>query len=304
MAVALNYGDCILYNSDLLILSSRGWLNDRLISFAFEYFQKSKFPILLHLQHNVHFFPAEVTQLVKFLSAKELLETVLIPRGITGASARHGCALLFPVNNNSDPEAQGGSHWSLLLYSWSHNVAFHYNSAQGGAGQLECAKLITENLDSAFSLADDAASRQRRQSMEGMQSRPAMNKRRQSVDVVSPHQRHVCSHTGGNTTVTDVRDCPQQENSSDCGLFVIAYAEYLAQQIISQYGFRPAELMSVKVRDLEFSDMSQLRNRLLQIILELQKKGENGTVAKNVNVDEQLSSPIRHHCRDILESSD
>jgi len=36
-AVVLDYYDCLLRNSDLLLLNESHWLNDNIIGFAFEY---------------------------------------------------------------------------------------------------------------------------------------------------------------------------------------------------------------------------------------------------------------------------
>ena len=36
-AVVLDYYDCLLRNSDLILLNESHWINDNLIGFAFEY---------------------------------------------------------------------------------------------------------------------------------------------------------------------------------------------------------------------------------------------------------------------------
>jgi len=36
-AVVLNYYDCLLRTSDLMLLNESQWINDNLIGFAFEY---------------------------------------------------------------------------------------------------------------------------------------------------------------------------------------------------------------------------------------------------------------------------
>jgi len=53
--------------------------------------------------------------------------------------------IFLPINNNHDPEeAEGGSHWSLLVISRMDNSAFHYDSLH--ETNHEEAVLVTEKM--------------------------------------------------------------------------------------------------------------------------------------------------------------
>ena len=62
--------------------------------------------------------------------------------------------VFLPINNNTDvEEAEGGSHWSLLLVSLKDNVAFHYDSMF--PTNEENAKLATQKLKKYLRREDD-----------------------------------------------------------------------------------------------------------------------------------------------------
>ena len=117
--VILSYGDSLVRGSDLAILRSNQWLNDRLISFYLELCQLDKFP-----GAGLSFVAPEVVQCIKLMAPGEL-SLVLDPLELATNTA------LLPLNNNPDPGAAGGSHWSLLVYCAAANTAHHLDSSAG-----------------------------------------------------------------------------------------------------------------------------------------------------------------------------
>ena len=119
-AVYLSYGDSVLRMSDLAILESNQWLNDRIIGFYCEYCQLDKFR-----DKGISFIAPEVTQCLKLMDVQEL-SIILEPLDLDTKSQ-----LLFPLNNNPDPGSAGGSHWSLLVFSMATKTFHHLDSSQG-----------------------------------------------------------------------------------------------------------------------------------------------------------------------------
>jgi len=118
--IALNYYDSLLRQSDVALLNVGQWLNDRLIGFAFEYFQNDVFSALAD---HVVFISPEVTQFIK-LSGAEELPIFLEPLNLPSKDL-----VFLAVNDQEDMERAGGSHWSLLVYSRKLDACVHYDSA-------------------------------------------------------------------------------------------------------------------------------------------------------------------------------
>ena len=118
--VYLSYGDSVLRMSDLAILQSNQWLNDRIIGFYCEYCQVDKFR-----EKGICFIAPEVTQCLKLMDGQEL-SIILEPLDLDTKRQ-----LLFPLNNNQDPGSAGGSHWSLLVFSMVTKTFHHLDSSEG-----------------------------------------------------------------------------------------------------------------------------------------------------------------------------
>lgn len=89
--------------------------------------------------------------------------------------------IFLPVNDNRDAlQADGGTHWSLLLVSVIDGVAFHYDSL--GGSNFFAAQKCTDRLSKVLGLA---------------------------------------------LRFFQMEDCPQQENSIDCGVFVCILMRHL-----------------------------------------------------------------------------
>lgn len=49
--------------------------------------------------------------------------------------------IIFAVNNHSDSEVAGGSHWSCCVYSKSDNAFFHFDSFSG-SNKSACSSIV------------------------------------------------------------------------------------------------------------------------------------------------------------------
>lgn len=133
--------------------------------------------------------------------------------------------IFLPVNDNRNvSDAEGGSHWSLLLVSVSDGIAFHYDSL-GGANWAE-ANLATRKL----------------------------------AEIVGRPLRFI-----------NLDDSPQQENGSDCGVFVCLLMRHLLVKRLLSANAREKVSMSMAGK---LVDSNGGRKEMLRIIENLRKEGE------------------------------
>lgn len=120
-SVVLSMGDALLRESDVTTLSGPFWVNDKVIGFYFEYLHQSKFDST----DKLCFISPEVSQFLKLVSAAE------IPVFLEPLNLEEKETILLAVNDASDPDQPGGSHWSLLVFSRQANEFFHLDSSSG-----------------------------------------------------------------------------------------------------------------------------------------------------------------------------
>lgn len=119
--VVVSLEDSVLRESDLELLKGQHWLNDRVISFYFEYLHINKF----ESSNKICFISPEVSQFLKLAGSAE------IPIFLEPLSLEDKETILLAVNNASDPDRPGGSHWSLLIFSRQALEFSHLDSAPG-----------------------------------------------------------------------------------------------------------------------------------------------------------------------------
>merc|ERR1712227_36693 len=133
--------------------------------------------------------------------------------------------IFLPVNDNRNvSDAEGGSHWSLLLVSVRNGIAFHYDSL-GGANWAE-ANLATRRLSECV---------------------------------------------GRPLRFINLDDSPQQENGSDCGVFVCLLMRHLLVKRLLSANAREKVSMSMAGKMV---DSNGGRKEMLRIIENLRKEGE------------------------------
>lgn len=131
----LSYGDVLLRQEDLDILSGPFWLSDRLIEFYFQYLEKEGAPQdrMLLVGPSVSFWLANCTGFQDTLST------------LASLKFRRKEVALFVINDNEDVDLpEGGSHWSLLVYLRASNSFSHFDSA--GKSNSRAAEALVEKL--------------------------------------------------------------------------------------------------------------------------------------------------------------
>ncbi|KAJ8898250.1 hypothetical protein PR048_003610 [Dryococelus australis] len=132
--VVLDFHDILVHQSDVELLEGPHWLNDTLISFYFAYLENTVYGT----DQRFLFVCPDVTQCLKVSAARDM-GVFLEPLKATEKSF-----IFFAVNDCSNVESPGGSHWSLLVFSKSENMFFHLDSMKW-ANEKE-AKGLARNL--------------------------------------------------------------------------------------------------------------------------------------------------------------
>ena len=133
--------------------------------------------------------------------------------------------IFLPINDCRNVEqAEGGSHWSLLLVSVLDGVAFHYDSL-APANELE-ARTVTKKMAELL---------------------------------------------GKLLCFVSMDDTPQQENGSDCGIFVCLLMQHLLLRRLLMANSKERISMSMGNRDV---NASLGRKEMVKIIDSFKKEGE------------------------------
>uniref|UniRef100_A0A0B6YRL6 Ubiquitin-like protease family profile domain-containing protein n=1 Tax=Arion vulgaris TaxID=1028688 RepID=A0A0B6YRL6_9EUPU len=131
-SVILSFGGSFLRKSDLDLLTSPNRINDRLIGFCFEYFEREQFN---HSADRIALVSPSVAQFVIFASVEDLL-VLLEPLHLPIKQY-----IFVPVSNNFDAQHVGKAQWSLLVYVRSKQEFQHYD-AHRGTNQSWAKKLV------------------------------------------------------------------------------------------------------------------------------------------------------------------
>lgn len=117
----LSYNDVVLRRSDEDILSGPHFLNDRIIEFYFSHLSSS-YPC-----QDVLLVPPAISFWIMHCPVIDSLKDFVEPLDLPAKKL-----ILFPVNDNEDvSEAEGGSHWSLLVFHRDANAFVHHDSCRG-----------------------------------------------------------------------------------------------------------------------------------------------------------------------------
>ncbi|KAI1382058.1 cysteine proteinase [Hypoxylon crocopeplum] len=218
----LSYHDILLTYEDIKALK-HDWLTDNNIAFWEEFLERevlSKYP-----QANIVLLRPSMTFLLMKNKDTEMVRSALPDfRPITH--------IFLPVNDNRNvSQAEGGSHWSLLLVSIIDGVSFHYDSFDGA------------NYNEAWEAS-----------------------------------KRLSSVLGRSLRFHHLHDCPQQENGSDCGVFVCIIMRHLLMKRLLAVNAGEKISMSMAHKAI---DSVGARKEMLKIIENLRKEGERRRLTPN-----------------------
>ncbi|CAL5221185.1 g3331 [Coccomyxa viridis] len=133
----LDYHDVLLYAGDVELLRGPQWLNDQVIAFYFEYLGREKFS-----GKGLAYCPGCLTFLLLQSDPAEL------PHIIAPLKLVEKRLVFLACNDNPDVNtANGGSHWSLLVYDGQERQYMHYDSSAGSNDVI--AKTLARQLGKA-----------------------------------------------------------------------------------------------------------------------------------------------------------
>ncbi|KAK6954533.1 hypothetical protein K445DRAFT_19819 [Daldinia sp. EC12] len=211
----LSYHDILLTYEDIKALKN-DWLTDNNIAFWEEFLERevlSKYP-----QAHIVLLRPSMTFLLMKNKDTEMVRSAL-------PDFRQITHIFLPINDNRNvSQAEGGSHWSLLLVSIIDGVAFHYDSLDGSnnAEAWEASKRLSSVL-------------------------------------------------GRSLRFHYLPDSPQQENGSDCGVFVCIVMRHLLVKRLLAVNAGEKISMSMAHKAI---DSVGARKEMLKIIENLRKEGE------------------------------
>ncbi|KAF2141737.1 uncharacterized protein K452DRAFT_358836 [Aplosporella prunicola CBS 121167] len=211
----LSYHDVRLTKEDYDCIRN-DWLTDNVIAFWEEYLEHEK---LID-------FPKAHINLIRPSMSYLLMQT---PDPMTVKEALPNLAktthIFLPVNDcRNVSEAEGGSHWSLLLVSTVDGVAFHYDSMSDSNDRE--ARIVTQKL----------------------------------ATLLNKSFKFVC-----------MEDSPQQDNGSDCGVYVCLLMRYLLLSRLLKADSREKISMGLQGKVVE---ASQGRKEMVKIIDGFRREGQ------------------------------
>ncbi|KAI4612321.1 hypothetical protein J4E83_007874 [Alternaria metachromatica] len=212
----LSYHDVRVTRADLDSIKSNDWLTDNAIAFWQEYLEREElnaFPkaSIVLLRPSMSYM---LMQSAEPLSLKEVLPNF-----------SHTTHVFLPINDNTDvTQAEGGSHWSLLLVSIIDGVSFHYDSmTQSNEREARSTTMKLEQL---------------------------LGKRLRFIPM---------------------NDSPQQENGSDCGVFVCVLMRHLLLKRLLRAD--ASKKVSMSMRDAHINAKDG-RRTMLKVIEERRDEGK------------------------------
>jgi sentrin-specific protease 8 len=143
--VVLSYNDSIIYESDLMLLNEKAWLNDRIIGFVYEYFERDLFKENKNL---IGFVNPSTVQFLKLCNdLDEARVCILEPLELNNKEL-----LFFPLSDSNNRDTIGGCHWSLLVIDKKASQMLHYDSFNGSNDNQ--AKYFFEKYKSYFQIKE------------------------------------------------------------------------------------------------------------------------------------------------------
>ncbi|KAH7828107.1 putative sentrin-specific protease 8 [Monocercomonoides exilis] len=211
------------------------WLSDLIIEFFFAYLF-DKLPE--RIQNKISLLYPSVTY---FVATFDTLEASI---SLANEHLSEKDVVFIPVTNNPDPTRVGGTHWSLLVFC--RKASFF--------GKFFCQKLestTSSNNDYPVFVHFDSSS--------GLNLSAA----KLFIKKISPIVAPSCPEPSIFSPIV-----PQQVNGSDCGVYVLAFAEYLCDELVAGNDIKIDEMAQI----ITPKYIKELRRKTYEIIQRLSKE--------------------------------
>lgn len=140
MEIKLTYGSATLRQKDIDLYEPGQWLNDQCILFYFEYLTRK-------VEKEMLFLDPGASYLLLFENDLEDLAAAMC-----NVSLARRKFIFCAINDNNNPMAAGGGHWTLLVYDPTRNQGFHYDSLGMHSSNCENSQNILSKLCILLSL--------------------------------------------------------------------------------------------------------------------------------------------------------
>merc|ERR1712228_527017 len=242
----MGFEQSTIYASDYNTLSPGKWLNDTIIGFGYDVLTHKVFKDAA--KNSFLFVHPTTVNVIKFENDKEDLIPLIVDAGIQTFDY-----IFFPINNSKSMFSVGGSHWALLIYQ-RHNNAFYYLDSAG-----------VYNLTYAQKFANKIY--------------PYINPKKVVKNESNEEEREA------DIDYVKVLDnfikiqVPQQDNSYDCGMYVVEFSQFVAQ-FYMQCIVKNKQNKYSCISDLKFSNnaikfdgkyMTEMRKKWQQTINDMAK---------------------------------
>eukprot|EP00808_Paulinella_micropora_P024306 g65793.t1 len=225
----LCYGRCSIYKEDAELLQGNYWLNDNVISFAFEYLTRAQ----KDSKVQAMFVSPGVSYIIMHENDKEDLEDTV--KGCKLSPDKH---MFLPVSDKAIDKI-GGGHWALLVWDKDEKAFSFWDSS--GSMNAKKGRLLASQL-CPFLVGQPAAA-------------------------ALKDKFHL-------------RKGPQQENSYDCGMYVLATAQLLSSRLNQGKSMHTAETESWLKTQLSAKSAANLRREWNAILQDLIKSAKPETKKK------------------------
>jgi Ulp1 family protease len=122
MSLLFSWERSNLYDSDVSLLKGSNWLNDNVITFAFEYLSHKQFAD----SKKVNFIDAGSSFIIMHEKDMEDLQDT-----VEGCRISADKYLFFPVSDkNPYSDVPGGGHWALLMFDCEKKKFYYIDSAR------------------------------------------------------------------------------------------------------------------------------------------------------------------------------
>ena len=202
----LAYKQSTVYVSDYRTLNDRTWLNDTIIGFAYDILANK----IYHdsPKNSLLFVHPTTVNVIKFENDEEDLVPLIVDAGLQTFDY-----IFLPINNSQSIMSGSGSHWALMLYQ-RHNNTFYYLDSAGTYNLLYAKKIANK-------IYPYIHPKQKKDKGDEKVEEDATNDK--DIDYMKVLNNFVKLQV------------PQQENSYDCGMFVVEYSRFVGKYYMDQF---------------------------------------------------------------------
>ena len=265
----LTYKQSTVYASDVSTLGDRKWLNDTIIGFAYDIFANKVCNNAA--QDSLLFVHPTTVNVIKFENDEEDLIPLIVDAGIQTYNY-----IFFPINNSQSMFSVSGSHWALMIYQRDNNTFYYLDSA--GIYNLTYAQKFANKIYPYINPKKNDNDNDKT-------GKKKDEEKDKNIDYVKVLNNFV------------KMEVPQQENSYDCGMYVVEFTGFIAKYFMDKFGEKKDKNKDKddgKVNDKD-KDKDQDKDKQYPSISKI-----NFYTNKDIKFDADYMVKMRQHWRKVI----